>query len=182
MKGRDKIYRRCARSAIALAAVASVLGCTRPASQPERQPVLRGGAASAHELVDSFLRALAARDEAALRKLCVDEREYREFIIPYSVPEGQAPRRVSERPSQVFWQLLDTKNRAYAQKLIAEHGGQAMVHRSHRFAQDRRYAGYVAHGPTEILVTGAGGAEKLIRTGWVAELGGRYKFIGFEWD
>lgn len=170
--------------AAALAVGACGAGATAEAPQPARVPArsFAGGAPSVDALLDQFLAALAANDEQALHRLRVDEAEYREIIIPGTVPPGESPRRVSAQPQEFFWRLLDTKSRDFGYLLLQEFGGHAYRRTALAFTEKSRpYAWYTAHGQVRLIVQDAEGRERVLRTGWIAEAGGTFKFIGFEW-
>lgn len=171
-------------------AQALTLGDTRPASvrvDPAAAATPAGlfadGASSPEELVDRLLTALAANDEASVQRLRVTRDEYLEIIVPGTVEPGQPLRQVSEQPREFFWRYLDQKNRDFGDILLQRYGGHPYLRQEIRFtAATTSYATYQALGRTHILVRDADGAEGTIRTGYIAAVGGRYKFIGFEWD
>lgn len=140
-------------------------------------------AGSVEELMDRFLTALAAGDEAALHRLRVTKHEYLDSLVPLTVPPGEPPRRISDRPKEFFWQVLDLKSRLYAARLLERFGGRRYAEHALTFSRpERQYAGYTAYGGVRLALTDQDGVEHQLRTGWVAEVGGRFKFIGFASD
>ena len=93
---------------------------------PEAGPLraLDDAEPSAEQLIDRFLGALAHRDPGALRRLRVTETEYREILMPTSVPEGQPLRRPSKEFADLAWGLIDEKSRYYEQSLLSQYGGE----------------------------------------------------------
>jgi hypothetical protein len=152
------------------------------AAQSARQS-FADGAPSVDVLMDEFVRALSNKDIAALTRLRVNQAEYVDLIVPGMVPVGEPPRQVSEQPKQFFWQMLDTKSRYYGDTLIERFGGR--TYRSHEltFSQPtKEYAWYKAHGEVRLDLQGDDDVAYHLLSGWVAEVDGKYKFIGYEWN
>jgi hypothetical protein len=160
--------------------------------QADRSPVARpapihgfadGSARSADELVSRLLDALATRDEVALHRLRVTRDEYLNVIVPQTVEPGRPPRQVSERPKEFFWEVLDLKSRLYASRLLQDFGGRRYIHHDLRFSRPtRQYAGYDAYGEVRLALADEDGAERELRAGWIAAVGERFKFLGFNSD
>lgn len=152
----------------------------RSAEPPLR---LNDGAASVDALLDELLQALAAKDEAALHRLRVTEAEYRELIVPGTVEEGKPLRRVSAQTATFFWRLLDAKNRDLGRIMLQEFGGQPLERRGLTYTHGvKKYGGYTAYGQVRLQVANQQGREMELRTGTIAEVDGRYKFIGINWE
>lgn len=144
---------------------------------------LAHAAPSVDALVGRLVGALAARDREALARLRVSEREYRTIIVPGHVEPGRPPQRLPDEASRFFWEMLDTRSRYSAEALLAEFGGQRYRLKGVRFARGtRRYAGYTAHRQLRLILEDGGGAERELRTGSIAEVRGRYKFVSFVRD
>jgi hypothetical protein len=152
------------------------------AAHPAPAPKLKltDGARSIDGLLEQFQSALDAKDENALRKLRVTEREYREIIIPGTVKPGQPPREVAPTPSVFFWQMIDQKSDDVARHLIELFGGHKTRRISVKFTKGtREFAWYKSHGDVQLTLQDEQGRERELRTGAIAEVDGRFKFIGF---
>ena len=152
------------------------------AAQSARQS-FAGGAPSVDALMDEFVTALSNKDMDGLTNLRVNKSEYVDLIIPGTVPVGQPPRQVSEQPKQFFWNMLDTKSRYFADNLVDHFGGR--TYRGHQLTfshPTKEYAWYTAHGEVRMELQGDDDLTYHLLSGWVAEVDGKYKFIGYEWN
>jgi len=142
---------------------------------------LTGGAASIDELIGKFVRALDAKDARALHRLRVTETEYRDIIIPGTVKPGAAPRAdVSQQTSEFFWSVMNQKSEDFARAFIKGLGGRHYKRKELTFSKGtREFAWYTAHGDVHLILEDAAGRRQELNTGTIAEIGGRYKFIGF---
>ncbi len=163
------------------AAVRIDLGSTNSAPPPLHAALhLDGGASSIDALLDEFLIALQTKDVRALTRLRVTEAEYRTIIIPGTVKPGEPLREVAAAPSLFFWRMLDQKSEDVARVLFEGFGGRALARRELRFTKGtRQFAAYTAHGDVRLVVLNEFGEQRELRTGTIAEVGGQYKFIGF---
>ena len=165
---------------VLLAATAVILFA--PALQATTPPPkLTGGESSIDALVDKFLRALDKKDERALHRLRVTEQEYRDIIVPGSVKPGEPPRDgVTEQTNQFFWSMLNQKSEDFGRAFIKGLGGRHYKRKELTFTKGtRQFAWYTAHGDVQLVLQDASGDRRELRTGTIAEIGGRYKFIGF---
>ncbi|MBI3783282.1 MAG: hypothetical protein HY270_07760 [Deltaproteobacteria bacterium] len=142
---------------------------------------LKGGRTSIEVLVADFLKAVKSKDEAALKQLRVSEKEYRDIIVPGSVKPGAAPRLdVAPQTSEYFWKMLNQKSEDYARAFIKGLGGKRVKRKSLKFSKGtRQFAWYTAHGDVELVLEDEAGVAHELHTGTVAEIDGRFKFIGF---
>jgi hypothetical protein len=132
-------------------------------------------------LLDRFLAALEKKDTAALNQLRVSRDEYLDVIVPGTVEKGKPPRQVSEAPKKYFWETLDFKSGEFAKLMVLRFGGRHYVDRQVEFTKPpREYAWYTAKGKLKMRLQGEDQAVYELKTGWVAEVDGKYKFIGFE--
>ncbi len=166
--------------------IATVLGClaltTDAYGTRTGAPALHfdGGATSVDALIDRFLKAVEAKDEAALRRLRVTEKEYRNIIIPGTIKPGEKPRQANAQNSQFFWSMLNAKSEDIGRVLIKNYGGHHYKRKELKLTKGTREFGwYKAHGNVELTVEDESGGTKELRTGTIAEVNGRYKFIGF---
>jgi len=141
------------------------------------------GAPSMDALVDQFIQALSNQDKEALNQLRVSKTEYLDLIVPGTVPVGQRPRQVSEQPKEYFWSMLDTKSHYYAERLLGQFGGRTYhAHELTLTRPSKEYAWYKAYGQVKMELHGDDDATYHLISGWVAEVDGRYKFIGFNYE
>jgi|SRR5215813_6969773 len=141
------------------------------------------GAPSLDALMDEFVRALSQNDTEALTRLRVSKAEYVDLIVPGTVPVGTPPRNVSQSPKEFFWTMLDTKSRYFADNLIKNFGGRTYTHHELKLSRPmQEYAWYKAHGEVRMELAGTDDVTYHVLTGWVAEVDGKYKFIGYEFN
>lgn len=146
--------------------------------EPLGEPVhrLSGGAETRDGLVREFLRALAARDEAALERLRIDEAEFAWIYFPSS-PFAVSP---YELPPEVLWLQLGAesgKGLARARRLI----GPGSVYLGHRcdstpevHGANRLWSDCLVHWRRP------DGAEQRFRLfGSILEHGGRFEFVSY---
>lgn len=175
-----------------IASLALFAACSRSTAHPieasgdaphAAQRATPQGAPSIDALLDEFLAALEKEDFTALHELRVTRQEYQDIIIPGTVQKGQPLRQVSEKPRDYFWGVLDTKSHYFAEDLMTKFGGRHYRDRQVRFtAPPREYATYSAYGQVRLTLEGDDRKVYDLRTGYIAEIDGRYKFIGFGWN
>ncbi|HVO27137.1 MAG TPA: hypothetical protein VMW56_26295 [Candidatus Margulisiibacteriota bacterium] len=160
---------------------ASALAAT--SAHPPAQRQLANGAPSVDALLDRLLAALAARDEQGLHRLRVTEHEYRDIIIPGTVKPGAAPRHVDETTSLYFWRMLDQKSRDVGYVMLQRFGGKQYVRKELKFTKGvREFGGYKALGEVRMEIADKDGTQETLPSGYIAEVNGRYKFIGFNFN
>jgi hypothetical protein len=154
-----------------------LMGSARPATK------LSDGAPAADVLIARFLGALERRDQAALRALRVTEREYLDVILPGSVEKNQPRRRWPEDVSRYFWGEIDTKSIYSEESLLQAWGGQHWSLKNVEYERGtKQYAAYTAHRQLRLTLVNDDGEERVLATGSIAELGGRFKFLSFKRD
>ncbi|MEO8601287.1 MAG: hypothetical protein ABI629_01790 [bacterium] len=170
----------CARSAEPAQAAAAVV--PPEASKP---PIgFTDGAVSVDALIDAFLSAVERKDREALHRLRVTKDEYMQIVVPGTTEPGQPPRQITEQPRELFWSLSDTKSQYAAQNILQHFGGKHVLARTLRFTHGTTdYLWYVARGQVRLDLTLEGEAlPDELRTGTIAEVDGRYKFLAFQWN
>lgn len=141
------------------------------------------GAESPDALLDRFVAALTAGDLEALHRLRVTKDEYGSIIVPGMVEKGKPPRTTFEKVNDVFFGMLDARSRYVAQSLVQRFKGKKIVRREVRFTDPpQAWAWYSATGDTVLVLVDDQGERLEMKTGWIAEVDGRFKFIGFNWD
>ena len=175
------MLQRLIRMAV-LTAVLMALGGLRvpPVPASASRPALVDASPTIDDLVARFLDALHARDRAALHALRVNRAEYLGVILPGSVPEGAPLRDWPEETNQYYWSVLHTKSTYYEAYLITGFGGHqytvdAMAYRK----GTQSFATYNAYRQLALMVHDEDGRKLEIRTGSIAEVDGKYKFVSF---
>lgn len=142
-----------------------------------------GGAASEAALVDQFLAGMLAGDLDALNRLRVTKEEYGSIIVPGMVEKGKPPRTTFEKVNAVFYGMMDSRSRYALQALVDRFKGKKIVRHEVSFTEPpQEWAWYSAKGDTFIVLFDEAGERYEMKTGWIAEVDGRFKFIGFNWD
>ena len=166
--------------ALAAVAVAAAAVSTPAARSARSEHALLEGATSIDDLVGRFLEALGTKDRQALRALRVTREEYVDVILPGSVAEGQPLRKWPSQVNEYFWSVLHTKSAYSEDNILAAFGGRHYKVKSIRYRKGtQKFEAYTAYKQLEVAVQDDEGVEREIRTGSVAEVNGRYKFISF---
>jgi len=145
------------------------------ADLPKTQ-ALHGGFGSREKLVREFVRALEARDTAALRKAVMGAGEFAWLYYPAS-PLSRPPYELS--PALMWFQLQGESEKG-ASRLLSERAGQVLGYIGHNCAPPRVEGKNRIHPSCELRrVTAARDtiAERLF--GLILERDGRYKFVGY---
>jgi hypothetical protein len=134
-------------------------------------------------LVDDLIAAITAKDKESMKEMRVTGHEYMDIIIPGSVPVGQAPRRNSEKVKTFMWELLNEKSNGYRDVFFKRFEGHQFKRTELTFTEGTRdYAWYKAHGEVRAKMVDERGTIWNLETGWIAEVDGKFKFIGYQYD
>ncbi len=126
-----------------------------------------------------MLEALAARDETALRRLAIDEAEFRDHIWP-SLPAARPERNL---PLSYVWGDLHQKSGTSLARTLGEHGGRRYQLEQVVLGQSTEYPGFRTHARTILRVREGGGEPREIRVfGSVLEKDGRWKVFSYVAD
>ncbi len=167
--------------ALGLVCATAVAVASTPADTSNPPFGFSGGKDSVEELVKAYLDAIYRRDEAALRTLRVTEDEYQRIIVPGTVDRGAPPRHISETVQKYFWGQLDHKSVLYQEILFRRFADQKIERYEIVFTEEpREYDWYKAWGETRIDYEN--NLRTAVPSGWIAEVDGKYKFLGYEWD
>ena len=140
-------------------------------------------APSRRALLDQFLAAITAGDLAKLNSLRVTSDEYGSIIVPGMSPKGQPPRTTFAKVNAVFFGMLDSRSRYAAQALIDRFKDKKIVRREVTFTKPtQEWLWYTARGELRLELFDDQGERYEMKSGWIAEVDGRFKFIGFNWD
>jgi hypothetical protein len=166
---------------VALTCGTPTFGGTEQMPEPGPLRPLEDAEPSAEQLIDQLLGALARKDPDALHRLRVTETEYREILMPTSVPEGEPIRQTPTEFADFAWGRLDEKSRYYEQSLLFQYGGQQLRVKGMSYAKgDKKYAGYSAHQQLRLLLEDmVSGDQVELATGSIIELAGGFKFVSF---
>lgn len=134
-------------------------------------------------LVDDLIAAISAKDKKTMKELRVSEREYLDIIVPGSVPVGQPPRRNSDKVRTYMWQLLNEKSNGYRDVFFKRFDGHQFKRTQLTFTEGTRdYGWYKAYGEVRAKMVDEKGTIWFLETGWIAEVDGKFKFIGYQYD
>lgn len=141
---------------------------------------LPNSADSPEALARAVLDAVARRDEAALRRLALDEQEFRAHVWP-ELPVSRPERNL---PFSYVWTDLRTKSDAGLQGVLLTHGGRTYELEKIGFAgSTTQYQTFVVHRESTLEVRdGEGRHETLQLFGSVIEKSGRFKVFSFAID
>jgi hypothetical protein len=174
------------RRALLLGVTILALGTSTWSAGPARvgpaelRRTIEGGAGSQQELVDRLLQALKDRDGNALRRLRVSESEYLDIVVAGYVEPGQPRRELTASWRQYAWANLVTRSEQYELRMLREFGGRDLTVTNVSFEEgEKEYAGYRAYRQLRLTVVDAKGTEQQLRTGSIAEVDGKFKFISF---
>lgn len=151
--------------------LAAAVACNR--SLPNSEP-------SANALALAVLRAVAARDEPALRRLALDEQEFRRHVWP-ELPASRPERNL---PFSYVWGDLKTKSDASLTRMLVTYGGRTYTLDRIRFAGGTtQYRSFVVHRESVLEVhDGEGRPDTLQLLGSVIEQDGRFKIFSYVTD
>jgi hypothetical protein len=179
----NPIYTRRLIAVVALGVICPAAAPPAPAAIQRPRPALRNASASVEELIDRFIKALAAGDRRALSRLRVDKAEYLRLILPGTTEPGQPPKRYSSDVRRFAWDMLDNRCRFWESTLLNTYGGRDLTIDRLEYREGvKRYAGYTAYRQLALDVRDPSGAAQELRTGSIVEIDGRYKFISFVRD
>jgi hypothetical protein len=134
------------------------------------------GQPSREKLVRAFVRAVEARDTAALQHMVLRRDEFAWLYYPSS-PLSRPPYELA--PSLMWFQLQGESNRG-ASRLLAERAGQSLVYAGHTCGQPRIEGEnrlYPYCGVRRVTAAGDTLTERLF--GLIIERGGSYKFVSY---
>lgn len=173
---------RSLHSVVVCLALLSLSGCSM--LRPSNTVSSFHGFKSEEQLLDEFLAALTAADQPAMDRLRVTKSEYRNVIIPGSVPLGKTMSGpLTDSKFNYFWSMLNTRSRDFGFVILKDFGGSHWHRKRYWYTKEPvQLSGYRALGQVRIAVEDGEGNQGTVRTGWIAEVAGQYKFIGFEYD
>jgi hypothetical protein len=148
-----------------------------PACAPA-PPRFVGSLESQQALVEEFLRALEAKDEARLESLALSEEEFKTEAYPEMPAYGKIP-------ADFAWQQLHEKSRAGLETVLAHQGGRAYALEAVTFRGDHTaYSSFVVHRRPMVKVRDrqTGEERTLALFGSILEHRGRFKLFSFNID
>jgi hypothetical protein len=142
---------------------------------------LDGGLESPQAVAAAVIDALEARDQAALERLVVNEREFRQVVWPRQ-PAARPERNI---PWDYAWRSLAARSRHQLRARLAEWGrGRRPAVVAVAFAGETTdYGAYRVHRRTVVTLRDAAGRLTTVRVfGSLIEQGGRYKVFSYVVD
>jgi hypothetical protein len=147
---------------------------------PSRHVPFSDALASVESLGVGVLDALAARDRGALRRIALDEAEFREHVWP-DLPAARPERNL---PFSFVWGDLHQKSEHSLTETLARHGGKHLTLVAVRFAgAATNYPSYTVHREAILRVRDPSGVESELRAfGSAIEKDGRWKVFSYVVD
>jgi hypothetical protein len=150
----------------------TLAGCTRV-------PPLASNHRSAEALATAVLDAIAHRDRAALERLALDEREFRDHVWP-DLPAARPERNL---PFSYVWGDLHQKSRLQLASTMEQQGGKRYRLRRVSFDGTTSYAHYVVHRESVFDVVDDAGVDSRVRLcGAFLEKDGVWKVFSYVVD
>jgi hypothetical protein len=85
--------------------------------------------------------------------------------------------------SRYYWGVLDTRSYYSESRLLSEYGGRHYEVRAFGFERGvKEHATYTGHRQLRLTLEAEDGTEVLVRTGSIAEIDGRFKFLSYVRD
>jgi hypothetical protein len=148
---------------------ATVTGCART-------PPLTNTAQSADALATLVLDALARNDREALKRLALNEQEFRDHVWP-DLPSARPERNL---PFSYVWGDLHQKSELSLSAILQEHGGKRYRLRRAVLGTATPYARFVVHRDTRLEVTGEDDQPTTIRVcGSLLQKDGGWKVFSY---
>jgi hypothetical protein len=143
-------------------------------------PDLRNTRESPEALARAVLEAVAHEDRDALRRLALDEEEFREQVWP-DLPASRPERNL---PFGYVWTDLRSKSEGSLAGTLGAHRGREYELISMTFTgETTRYNTFLVHREAELAVRDRGGEVRAVRLfGSVIEKNGRFKVFSYVVD
>jgi hypothetical protein len=143
-------------------------------------PQLAHAVSSPEQLAREVLTAVARNDAEALRRLALNEEEFREQVWP-GLPASRPERNL---PIEYVWSDLHQKSEASLRRLLATRGGERFELIELRFrGETSRYAtGTVYRDPVFVVRDRAGRTAELPFSGALFQKHGQWKVFSFVMD
>jgi hypothetical protein len=141
---------------------------------------LEAAASSREELVRRFLDLVAGNDIDEVRKLAVNEDEFRTLIYP-ELPAADPRWNTS---AEFVWNLFYLRNESSLRSMMAAIGGRRLTLEEIRFTGGTtEYATYRVHRESLLVLRDEEGKPQTVRLfGSVLELDGQFKIFSFNHD
>ena len=160
------------RSAALALVFVTLAGCNRATP-------LANGAESADTLARAVLEAATRNDRAALDRLALNEREFREHVWP-ELPAARPERNL---PFSYVWGDLYQKSRLSRSRTLPQVQGKQYTFNGLRFGEVTKYPSYVVHRDSVFQVTDSAGQTTTIRVaGSFIEKDGVWKVFSYVVD
>lgn len=153
----------------------AALVCVSCGSAPPLQNTFASPEALAHAVLD----ALARNDRAALERLVLSEREFRDHVWP-QLPASRPERNL---PFSYVWGDLRQKSHASLARILSEHGGRRYRFAGVDFDDTSDYSTFRVHREATFRVRDAQGQEKTVQVcGSMIEKDGAWKVFSYVVD
>lgn len=140
---------------------------------------LAGTRGTSFDLAQAVLTAVADSDCAALERLALNEREFRDHVWPH-LPAARPERNL---PFSYVWGDLRQKSEASLARMLAEHGGRRYELLGVEFDGVTDYGRYRVHREAALRVRDAAGLERALRlSGSMIEQHGAWKVFSYAVD
>lgn len=162
---------RLLRAMVVAVSLAAAVACHRPI--PDSEP-------SIDALAHAVLQAVAARDVLTLRRLALDETQFRQHVWP-ELPASRPERNL---PFSYVWGDLHTKSSTNLDRVLSTYGGRTYTLDRIRFTGGTtQYRTFVVHRDSSLEVHDEKGRRETIQLfGSVIEKDGRFKVFSYVAD
>jgi hypothetical protein len=130
---------------------------------------------SATELARAVLDAVARRDTDVLRRLALNEAEFRHHVWP-QLPAARPERNL---PFSYVWGDLHQKSEQALTRTLAGYGGRRFELVDVKFSRVSDYVTYRVHREATFVVRGDGGQSSVRVCGSLMEKAGRWKVFSY---
>lgn len=138
---------------------------------------LEGGRESRDSLVAAYVKALGARDTAALAAMAVSRAEFAYLYYP-TTPQGRPP---YDLAPELMWFLLDQRSEQGLSRALKVYGGQDLTFLGYDCGTGESVEGEnTVWGPCQVRFRRADGDTLTRRLfSQIMHRGGRYKFLNY---
>jgi hypothetical protein len=150
----------------------ALVACCACGDRPRR---LENTHPSATALARAVLDAVARRDTDALRRLALNETEFRHHVWP-QLPAARPERNL---PFSYVWADLHQKSEQALRRTLTAYGGRRFELVDVRFSSVTDYAAYRVHREATFVVRGDGGQSAVRVCGSLLEKDGKWKVFSY---
>ncbi len=146
-------------------------------STAAERPSLDEAASSPEELVRRFLAAVTENNIEHVRRLAVNQDEFKTLVYP----ELSAAGRARNTSAEFVWSMLQTRSESSLHSIMEAVGGRQLSFEEIRFTgETTRYESYKVHSESLLVLRDEVGDRQTVRLfGSVLELDGQFKIFSF---